>query len=255
MDNFWKTQAIQFGSDSKAVNFDLLEEQLEFKELEKLVEGFESIGDLGCGNGRATLFLAEKFPNIKFVGLDFIPEMIEIANIEKDKKGLKNVEFYVADFSQENLNQQFNYSFDFVFTKRLLINLIGSAKYNGLENVISMLKTGGKYAMIECFIEPLNRINEIRINLNLTKIEVNFFNEYLTDSFLELSKEKLSFIETIDFESFYYFNSRILNAALTEGKPDYLAPINKLSVELLNNSLAPQFKGYCPEVIHVFTKN
>ena len=254
MDNFWKKQAIEFGSDVKAVNFDLLEETLEFIELEKLIENHSFIGDLGCGNGRATLYLAEKFPSKKFVGFDFIPEMIDIANSEKDRLGLQNVTFHVGDFSNLGVNNEYGYAFDFIFTKRLLINLKGDSKFNGLENITSMLKSGGVYAMIECFIEPLDKINEIREAIKLTKINVNFFNEYLTDSFLDFAKSKLNFVKTIDFESFYYFNSRVLNAALTEGTPDYFAPINKLSIELLVQNIAPNVKGYSPEVIHIFTK-
>lgn len=254
MKDFWQQQAILYGNDLKAVNFDTLEEKLEFCQLEKLVAEFNFIGDIGCGNGRATLHLAEMFPQKKFIGIDFIPEMIQSANDEKTKHNLSNVDFFVGNLGEGNLNKQFNLSFDFIFTKRLLINLKGNLKNIGVENINSMLKKNGTYAMIECFTEPLEKINRLRKHLKLPAIEVRFFNEYLTEEFINYVKVKMTLMEIIDFESFYYFISRIYNAALTEGTPDYLAPINLLTVDLMEHNMAPLVKGYAPEKIYVFKK-
>ena len=255
MKEFWQKQAKKHGSDVKAVNFDLLEDKLEFLQLEKLVIPYNTIGDLGCGNGRATIFLAQKFPAKKFIGIDFIPEMIEAATKEKSNLKLKNVEFHVGNMSEKDLNNNFGFHFDFIFTKRLLINLKGEQKFNGIENIFSMLNENGIYALIECFEEPLMKINSIREHLGLAKIEVNYFNEYLKENFIDYVKKYGDLKEMIDFESFYYFISRVFNAKLTEGTPpDYFAPINLLTVELMSAGLAPDIKGYAPEKIYVFKK-
>ena len=107
--------------------------------------------------------------------------------------------------------------------------------------------------MMECFIEPLQKVNSIRNLLNLSEIKVRPFNEYLSLEFLK-KIENLFFInEKIDFESLYYFISRIYNAFLSEGKPDYYAPINKLSTMLIKNGIK-LIEGYSPEVIFLLKK-
>lgn len=256
MKSFWQEQAIKYGADVKAVNFDLLEDKLEFQQLEKLIIPHNYIGDLGCGNGRATLYLAQKYPDKRFVGIDFISEMITTANEEKDRLKITNVEFHIGSFAKKNLNANFNLGFDFVFTKRLLINLKGDQKYTGVENIFSMLNPKGIYALIECFEEPLRKTNSVREHFGLPKIEVKFFNEYLKENFIDNVKKHGELLEVIDFESFYYFISRVFNAKLTEGStPDYFAPINLLAVDLISAGIAPDIKGYSPEKIYVFKKN
>jgi SAM-dependent methyltransferase len=250
MKEFWQQQAIKYGSDVQAVNFDLLEDKLEFQQLEKLIVSHSIIGDLGCGNGRASLYLAQQFPEKKFIGVDFIPEMIEASNREK-----RNLKFFTGSLADKNINDNFHFQFDFIFTKRLLINLKGEQKIIGIENIFSMLKNKGVYALIECFEEPLVKINAIREHIGLAKIEVKFFNEYLKEEFVDFVKTYANLIDVIDFESFYYFISRVFNAKLSEGSaPDYFAPINLLAVNLIKAGIAPDIKGYSPEKIYVFQK-
>ena len=55
--------------------------------------------DLGCGRGRIMIRLAELFPNSHFVGMDLSEEAIRNARAEASVRGLKNVEFLIADLS------------------------------------------------------------------------------------------------------------------------------------------------------------
>lgn len=183
--DFWTNQAKEYKFDVKAVNFDPLEEELEFYFLENLIDDKELIFDLGCGNGRTLLELAKKKLNSTFVGIDFVEEMIAIAQEQKKFIDVSNVDFYVADASSEKIRKMFDFKFDKVITKTLLINLKGENKFKAIENIHSVLKEKGIYIMIECFIEPLNRINGIRKSLNLEEIKVKPFNEYLHHEFLE----------------------------------------------------------------------
>src|SRR5687767_12512135 len=62
--------------------------------------------DIGCGSGVLLKELAPKYPLIKFIGIDFSEELIELAK----KDNPFNIEFKVADFIKsgrtiiENLN-------------------------------------------------------------------------------------------------------------------------------------------------------
>ncbi len=250
MREFWTNQALNYKNDIKAVNFDILGEELEIFHLKQQLTDSVSICDLGCGNGRTTIILAKEFPNAKFIGYDYVEEMVALANKEKISQSISNIDFFVCDASKEiNITEKF----DIVYTKRLLINLKGNEKLIGIENIYNLLKDHGKYIMVECFIEPLKKINEIRKLINEPEIKVHFFNEYLSSDFFGQIKKRFIHEASIDFESFYYFISRIFNAYLSEGNPDYLSPINKLAVELSMKGINP-LTDYAPERMNIFTK-
>jgi ubiquinone/menaquinone biosynthesis C-methylase UbiE len=250
---FWQRQAKDFGRSVTAVNYDPLEEELEFLFLGRFFRDGEKILDLGCGNGRTTLFLAENFPDALVTGVDFVPEMIEIAREEARNRGVKNVTFSVHDASLPGPRGLSPGSFDKILTKRLLINLKGEKKFTAIENIHALLADGGRYIMVECFREPLDRVNAIRREFSLEPIQVKEFNEYLEMHFLEAMAHRFVVEEVLDFESLYYFISRIFNATLSQGTPDYHAPMNRLAVAITGNHPAI-LQGYGPELLHVLRK-
>jgi len=253
MKDFWEKQAKEYKFDVKAVNFDPIEEELELYFLDTLIEDGGYVCDIGCGNGRTLLHLSRKKSKSKFYGIDFVEDMISVAEEQKKMNGISNVNFYGADATSESIKTMFNFKFDQVISKRLLINIKGKDKFKAVENIYSILKENGIYIMIECFIEPLDKINEIRKSLNLEEIKVKPFNEYLTFKFLEEIEDLFEVKKKIDFESLYYFTSRIYNAYLSEGKPDYYALINKLAAKLTKMGVHAA-EGYSPEIIFILEK-
>lgn len=252
MREFWEGQALKYKEDVMAVNFDPLGEDLELFFLEKHFLDGEKVCDIGCGNGRTILHLARQKKKTEFYGVDFAEGMIDIANKMKKDANVDNVHFLRVD-ATEDLKNVFDFKFDKVMTKRLLINIKGREKFRAVENIRSILKEGGVYVMTECFIEPLQRINEIRKQLSLDEIKVKHFNEYLSADFLEEISGSFEIEKTLDFESLYYFISRIFNAALSQGNPDYHAPINMLALDLIKKGISP-IEGYSPEVMHILRK-
>ena len=65
---------------------------------EKLTGGIQML-DVGCGRGRIINRLAEIYPKSRFTGMDLSREAILSARQEAADKGLKNIEFIVADLS------------------------------------------------------------------------------------------------------------------------------------------------------------
>ena len=56
------------------------------------------VADIGCGHGYSTLFMAEAFPNSRFLGFDTHPASIEVARELAREAGLEHrVEFVLAD--------------------------------------------------------------------------------------------------------------------------------------------------------------
>lgn len=72
----------------------------------------KSVLDLGCGNGTVSFYLAEHFDAGEIVGIDINTNNVEIANAEKEKKGILNVEFFEDD--AQNLSQISDNSFDYI---------------------------------------------------------------------------------------------------------------------------------------------
>ena len=253
MKKFWTKQAKEHGFDIKAVNFDPLAEELESYFLEQLIKDKDVVCDMGCGNGRTLLHLAQKLKRARFYGIDFVEEMIDIAEKQKQSLHATNVNFLKLDAMSEDIQMLFSSKFNKVITKRLLINLEGVDRFKAVKNIHAILRKGGIYVMIECFIEPLHKINQIRKALSLEEIRVKHFNEYLDCKFLEKICSLFKIERKIDFGSLYYFTSRIYNAYLSKGKPDYFAPINKLTVKITKMGL-DILQGYSPEVIFVLKK-
>jgi ubiquinone/menaquinone biosynthesis C-methylase UbiE len=250
---FWESQAQKFKDDVKAVNFDPLEEELEIFFLNQLIAEQETICDIGCGNGRTLIDLALKKPKCIFYGLDFSESMIAVANEKKASLNISNINFFHLDAILDNLAHYIDIKFDKIITKRLLINLKGNDKLRAINNINEMLKDNGIYMMIECFLEPLERINIIRNKLDLSEIKVKYFNEYLSYEFLDEIKSMFIVKEKIDFESLYYFISRVFNAYISNGEPDYYAPINKLALKLTKMGIH-NMTGYSPEIIILLQK-
>ena len=255
MKDFWESQALKYKNDTKAVNFDPLSEELELHSLEQLItdDAEENICDIGCGNGRTLLELAHKKRNHRFHGLDFSEEMIAVAEEQKRIRNISNVNFHVADAISANVKMMFNFNFDKVISKRLLINIKGKDKYSAIENIHDLLKNNGIYIMVECFKEPLEKINKIREALNVEAIKIKPFNEYLNYDFLDEISDLFEIVKKVDFGSLYYFTSRIYNACLSQGEPDYYAPINRLAAEITKMGIKV-IEDHSPEVIFILRK-
>jgi 2-polyprenyl-3-methyl-5-hydroxy-6-metoxy-1,4-benzoquinol methylase len=65
----------------------------------KLREGAK-VADVGCGHGWSTVFMAQAFPNSKFIGYDFHPGSIEQAKAHAREHDVSNVEFHVGTAKQ-----------------------------------------------------------------------------------------------------------------------------------------------------------
>lgn len=253
MRDFWEKQAISHGQSVAAVNFDPIEDKFAAALYEELVPDGIDLADIGCGNGRTIFELVEKRKRGRFAGFDFAENMVRVAEEKRRELKLENVRFDRFDATSETLPHGTREAFDMVIGKRVLINIKGDAKRQALSNIASMLRDGGTYIMTECFIEPLDRINEIRAGIGLERIAVKPFNEYLTSGFLAEIERYFSVERFVDMGSLYYFISRVFNAHLSDGKPDYFAPINLLASRLVLSGVRP-IQGYAPEVTYVLKK-
>jgi ubiquinone/menaquinone biosynthesis C-methylase UbiE len=66
--------------------------------VEALEKGIDVL-DIGCGQGRAIIMMAQAFPNSRFTGYDFSEQGIAQAQGNASEKGLANTQFIVKDLT------------------------------------------------------------------------------------------------------------------------------------------------------------
>ena len=110
---------------------------------DRLSSGIHAL-DVGCGAGRIVNRLAELFPSSKFTGIDLSEQAVGMAREEATSKGLKNVEYVIADLSdfQETADAD---KFDFVTTFDAIHDQAKPA--NVLKGIHRTLKKDGVYLM------------------------------------------------------------------------------------------------------------
>lgn len=122
--------------------------------------------DVGCGTGRIALHMASKVDFI--LGIDFTKELIDIAELEKNKKKIENVKFIQGD----SQNFKYNEKFDVAIICGLFNYLNDEGFEKTIKNIKNHLKKDGKIIVKEpigikkryCVIEKYAK--ELKTNYN-----------------------------------------------------------------------------------------
>jgi len=110
---------------------------------EQLARGIRTL-DVGCGQGRIIIRLAERFPNSHFVGMDLSQDAITAARNEASVKGLENIEFVAIDLSDFHEKAE-SESFAFIATFDAVHDQ--AAPLNVLKGIRRALRGDGVYLM------------------------------------------------------------------------------------------------------------
>ena len=189
-------------------------DMLETNYLSSIIKKNSTILDAGCGNG---IFLSRLYKKTKYrqaLGIDYSEGMIYNAQ----KRNLPKTSFIVDDITKLNNTKKLKIKFDYIITKRSLINLNNSKEQvEVIKNLSQLLKKGGKLYCCECSQEALSNINSLRKKLKISRIVSPWHNCYLNDKKIQnIKTSKLKFLRTHDFTSSFYFISRVLNAYVTK---------------------------------------
>ncbi len=112
----------------------------------KLKEGI-SVCDVGCGEGVASMVMAEAFPKSRFLGIDISQGVIEIAAAAAKEKGLQNIFFQQQDASALKKARELCGSFDYVTAFDAIHDQ--TQPMRALEGVHAILKDGGVFSMVD----------------------------------------------------------------------------------------------------------
>ena len=146
--------------------------------------------DAGCGIGGTVIYLAKRYPNVKFQGITIVPDHITIAkNLAKEKQVTRNTDFILADFIHTGFSAG---QFDAVY-------LIESASYAQKKQLLfhemsRILKPGGILVIVDCFRTP------VPLNQLLNRFYVWFCKAWGLPNLISL-EECEDFLKTRGFQS------------------------------------------------------
>lgn len=110
-----------------------------------LTEAGISVLDVGCGEGGASILLAEHFPNSKFVGIDLVEDPIKYANSALREKNLDNIRFEVMD--AHDIPEAWDSSFQFVMASDSLHDM--AHPVDVIKIIKRILTPEGKFSVLE----------------------------------------------------------------------------------------------------------
>ena len=122
-----------------------------------------------------------------------------------------------------------------------------------LDYLGNFLKKGGKILCCENSKNSLNKINKLRIKMNLKKIEKPWHNTYFDDAKIKRYKfKKIKLHKLHEFSSTFYFLSRIVNALVTkkENKKFFNRSINEVGMQLDQNLI----NGFSQNILYEFRR-
>tara|TARA_A100001037_G_scaffold252139_1_gene235980 strand:+ start:898 stop:1659 length:762 start_codon:yes stop_codon:yes gene_type:complete len=210
---FWNERAIQYGANQEATLGEIAVKCLEIYEINRHLDHDKIILDVGCGNGYTAKIFAKNYKS-KIFGIDYSPEMIEIANqniIHSEILG--KLQFNVQDCL--DLHYDDNY-FDIIYTERCIQNLPEiKLQEQAILELLRVLKPGGKLILVECSKTGLLKLNKIRKMIGRAEISdaEPWHNNFFDDNWLiEFSQnnEDIFTLEIKHFASTYTFFTRIL---------------------------------------------
>tara|TARA_X000000950_G_scaffold214902_1_gene258601 strand:- start:3374 stop:4132 length:759 start_codon:yes stop_codon:yes gene_type:complete len=245
--SFWNSRAKnKLFAGSNTVLPDLLETDY----LIKLIKKNKSVLDVGCGNGIFLERLKKKTNFKSALGFDYSKQMIK----EAKKRQIKKTQFIALDMTDNKSLQLLNHKFDYIITKRSLINLANfKQQVKVLDKLSKLLKKNGRILSCENSLTNLKNINKARKKVGLKKIIPPWHNVYIENTRLINYKFKyIKFVNLHEFSSSFYFVTRVINALNSKLKKNnkFDDNINQIGYSLEQN-LIP---GYSQNVVFEFLK-
>lgn len=238
---FWDSQATK--GDLSGTR-DRYAKKLEMAVIAKYVKDGMRVLDVGCGDGEMLMSLARSYRLDLAIGVDSSKDMISIA--QEKTPGFPDVRFLVHNIKE--LTSLSHPTFDLIYTQRALINLDSwEEQRQAILDILSLLKPGGTYVMVECFQEGLQEINELRLKVGLESIVPPWHNRYLKKIEVGGMLFEQKVFDLIDaprphieyFSGAYYFMSRVVQAWWRHRQ--HLEPAYDHALNELGTLLPPEY--------------
>ena len=213
---YWDDRA-STDSTAQSTTQDVYLREIECNVLSERINKYKprSVADMGCGDGRTTIKLSQKYLSSLFSGYDYSSHMISNANDLISTMSIHNLKF-----EQQDVCEKLTQYFDLIYTTRCLINLPSwDLQKDAIENIHKALNKNGLYLMIENFIDGHENFNQVRKDFGLPEIGMrdhnNFFNR---KELLDFISGYFSVVEEVNNSSTYYLVSRVIYSKICSEK-------------------------------------
>lgn len=213
---FWTDQAVAHGGSPDASWSDRPVIEMEVGNLTRYLSDGDLVLDAGCANGWSTIEYAQQHHGVRVHGIDYIPQMIDIARNrlkELNASVAERLRFDVADITDLPMADQ---TYDKVVVTRVLINLMTwPMQAQSLNHCLRVLKKGGLLLLSEATLQGWQSLNAFRAEWGLEPIPMPPFNQYLDENqVIEAARPQAELVEVNNFASTYYVGTRVFKPLL-----------------------------------------
>jgi len=160
--------------------------------IDKCMTGTQSVLDVGCGSGLISNLFGMRYPDSKFVSVDF-SNGIDYAKAFANENNITNIKYKKQDFLTFKSKKQF----DVIICQGVLHHIPDTDL--AIENIIKLLKPGG--LLVLGVYHPLGKLLKTMVNLNY-KNRVLYEDQELNPFELAFTKAKVvqqfSLLDQID---------------------------------------------------------
>ncbi len=237
----------QRGSENSEDLPDQIQKKLELDSILSYIKPNHTVIDLGCGNGKVPLAISDVAREV--LGVEYAPEIL--------KKALplakENLSFCQGDVRElEGISSDY---YDIAISERSLINLNNLKEQSiAIDQIHRVLKSGGKYLMLETSKQGIERLSFYRQKFNLSPIKVPWHNLPIDDEWLfAYTKDKFAHIQTVFFDT-YFLITRILHPLyVAPEQPSYTNKLNVIASQI--SKQIPDFNGEMSQIkLHILEK-
>jgi tocopherol O-methyltransferase len=179
-----------------------------------------NILDAGCGIGGSSIYLAKKYPDVTFTGINIGPNQVTLATKFAKERNAPNTKFILNNFNKTNFLEN---SFDGIFALESSCYAINHKAF--MNEMYRILKPGGRLVIVDAFRtnRPMNTImdkiyQQFCIEFGYANLAViTNFKQLLTEKgfvnvqFKDISKNvRRSILQWSIIAAPYYFNKTIL---------------------------------------------
>jgi SAM-dependent methyltransferase len=238
----WTNWVTSYGTDLRATTKTWTAKALELDAMSRRLNSIlgnpadSSILEVGCGNGVNCVELARLFHQVRFDGVDFIPEMVTAA-IQNAVAGnvQDRVRFFVGDAIGVAGVTGLQPVYDVVFTDRCLINLnTRELQKQAISALAAKVRPGGHLLMIENSMTSYGEQNRCRTALGLAPRTPADFNLFFDENDVRphIASIGLELIDVEDFSSLHDMMLYVLLPAINGGAVDYEHPLVRAATTL-----------------------
>lgn len=252
----WEDWASTYGSDLRATTKCHSIKRLELEAISRHIDGLggaPAMLEVGCGNGYNGLALANRHPELRYLGLDFSAEMIghAVAAVrDAPAQVADRVAFHVGDARRLAAPLTLDgadvshvgaawappvAAVDLVLTNRMLINLASAdEQLDAMRRIRSMLVPGGRFLMLENSVQTHARLNDVRVALGLPVRPAAQFNHFIDErAVIAPFAQEMTLRDVEDLGAIHDLLLYAVEPKLSDGEVTYDSPLLTVVTEAL----------------------